>query len=136
MTDFSKYIDLPFIPNGRSFNGIDCYGLVWLMYKEELGIVLPDFNEIIYDPETWCKDGRSHILENINEDWERIVNGSYKRFDIHILYDKDLIASHVGLNIGNGRFIHTMNQKQSVVSKLTFWEKILYGTVRWRKGIG
>lgn len=38
-----KYIGIPYRQCGRSLAGIDCYGLVWLVYRDVLGIELPDW---------------------------------------------------------------------------------------------
>lgn len=37
----SQYIGLEYVPGGRSRQGVDCYGLVWLLHREQLGRVLP-----------------------------------------------------------------------------------------------
>lgn len=38
-----KIIGVPWINRGKSFEGVDCYGLVWLYYKEVLDITLPAY---------------------------------------------------------------------------------------------
>lgn len=57
-----EYIGLPYRVGGRSFAGIDCWGLVAMVYLNELEIRLPD----------WVAD------ENI--DWEGAA-GVYKELD-------------------------------------------------------
>jgi len=39
----TKYIGLPFLLGGRSREGLDCWGLVQLVYQEELNESLPVF---------------------------------------------------------------------------------------------
>ena len=73
MINFSKYINLPYKNLGRSFDGVDCYGLIWLIYKGELGIELPDFTELCYS-QRWYKEKKDSIItENIDRRWVSVV---------------------------------------------------------------
>ena len=41
-----KYLRIPFKSGCRGFDGCDCGGLVWLIYKNELNIELPNWTEL------------------------------------------------------------------------------------------
>ena len=41
--DFSEYVGIPFEPHGRTRKGLDCWGLVWLIYLERFKILLPSY---------------------------------------------------------------------------------------------
>lgn len=43
MIDLRPFQRIPFVDKGRSFEGVDCWGLVWLIYRELWGVELPDY---------------------------------------------------------------------------------------------
>lgn len=131
-TEFDKYIGIPYKNQGRDINGIDCLGLVNLIFKNERNIVLPDFLEIKYTDSNWRKSGENHILENISDNWKKINLREAKKYDIHIFYDKYGVASHLGMNIGNRKFIHVNLGGNAVIGSLDIWKKKIYATMRFR----
>ncbi len=125
-----KYIGIPFKKYGRDFKGVDCFGLIFLYYKYERNIILPDFLEIKYG-DKWQDSGENHILENIPENWKKIKVFDIKPFDVCIFYDSSGIASHLGMYLDNGKFLHILEGQKSLISRFFIWLPRLYGVMRF-----
>ena len=132
--NFSKYINLPYRLKGRDFKGVDCFGIIWLIYKEELGITLPDFLNVDYD-DTWYKNGKNHILNEMgtfnDKLWSR-AEKPYQLFDGLIFYlSSKKIANHCGMYIGDNKVIHVFEDSTSQVDRVDSGFMRLYGVIRY-----
>jgi len=128
--NFSKYIGLPYKNLGRDFDGVDCYGILFLIFKEERNIILPDFTELKYDKD-WYKS-ENHIIDNIYN-WE-VVNPPYKVFDGLIFYGgcNNTVANHIGMMINDNSFIHISDKYSSKVDRLSdYWIYRIYKGMRY-----
>ena len=67
MTWWADYIGLPFKERGRDRDGCDCWGLVRMVYAEQLGIELPTLDGYVS-----VRDGQwiGPQLEKALPDWE------------------------------------------------------------------
>jgi len=139
--NFSKYIGLPYKNKGRNFNGVDCYGIVYLIYKEEKNINLPDFSDINYCS-TWFKDNKNkenHILDNLYRVWNisNSIDKPYNSFDVMLFYSSPTkeVVNHCGLYIGDNKFISIQEQgaATSAISRFSgYWESKLYKAIRYK----
>lgn len=43
---FKKYLLLDFLDGGRDLRGVDCWGLIYVIYLSELGIRLPSYHDL------------------------------------------------------------------------------------------
>ena len=90
---YTKYLGIPFKHRGRDFNGVDCYGLLVLYFKTELGIDLPDF---WYEVD-WSKQGKNIISDNYPDIAKRVDKP--QRNDI-VLFNIGLgcpVVNHAGI---------------------------------------
>ena len=101
-----KYMQIPFVDGGRSFNGCDCRGLVGLIIKEKYSIDIPDTNVA-------CSNHAKvdELIRSLNN-WERIQKpkGILKPCILLMQMDSPGIIDHMGLFIGYGEFIHTCSK--------------------------
>jgi len=131
--NFKEYVNLSYKNLGRDKVGCDCYGMIYLIYKEKLGIELPDFTELLYDKDWYQTE--NHILENIWDDWEEVIL-PYKIYDALLFYSYELktIVNHIGILIGEDKFLHISSKYSSKVDRLNdYWKSRLYKALRYKR---
>lgn len=99
---WNDYINIPFEEKGRGPDGCDCWGLVQLIYKRELNIDLPGYEEI-YETTNDHEILAKTIKHERNLHWQMPKKG--KEFDVIILKMKG-IPFHVGIVTKPGHMIH------------------------------
>lgn len=102
-----KYVGLRFKDGGRTFEGVDCWGLVRLVYQEELRIELPTYGEISAADLARVAEA---VTDNHDIDpWVAVEVKDARPFDVVVMrfYGQKRIG-HVGLVTGDGRtLLHT-----------------------------
>lgn len=118
----SKYNRIPFAEKGRTEHGADCWGLACLVYKNELGIELPDYLDV-YET-TNDREALSEIIASESaEHWDHPKRGEEQPFDIIIL-DMRGVPMHVGIIIRKGFMIHCARGIGTTIES--------YDTLRWK----
>lgn len=132
MIDARKYLQIPFKDKGRDFDGVDCWGLVYLIYKEELGIELPLYLD------GYSKANTEEVEKIISENkgtWKQITKEEASAFDAVLMRSilrteaRSIVAeTHVGIMISPTSFIHIedsigvnvchLNRDQRVVNRI------------------
>jgi len=107
-------IGIPFKEHGRDRKGVDCFGLILLFYKE-LGFKIDDYQ---YKPD-WFKGDYNFFLENYHKYAERIPeNQMLMPGDAILFKDFNNCPTHIGIYLGNGKFIHCLKKVGVVINKL------------------
>lgn len=127
----AQYLNIPFRPKGRTREGVDCYGLVRLIYQEQLNIELPSYTEeyeTIHDKfEIECL-----LRGEVGTRWKEIPLVSAKEFD-GIIFNIVGHPTHFGLIVNAPRFIHAMrNEGQENGGRVT---TNLFDSILWRQRI-
>lgn len=114
---FNQYVGIPFSWNGYTRDGVSCWGLVVLVYKELYGIALDRHDELIEivaggDEEDWSK-WRNRV------DYESVPLGEEVCGDIlHMsgLQGNRVTNLHVGVVVSPGKVIHSQSGVGVVIS--------------------
>lgn len=127
---YNKYIGIPYQNKGRDFLGIDCWGLVRLVYSEQYGINLPSFSDNYISEST---EIIQELIAQYKEGWD--VTTTPEQGDV-ILFNVLGTLSHVGIYLGNNSFMHAREGKGTVVVESTTsreWQKRIAGYYKYSK---
>lgn len=108
MSVLNAYIGLPSKDRGRDRNGIDCWGLARLVYKECLGIELPDLANV-YIAAGDRPTVRAAVASQ-REDWTPVLAG--KPFDLVLIRQAPW---HVGVVVRHGLMLHIPENGESCI---------------------
>jgi hypothetical protein len=121
---YDKYIGLPYLTNGRTEAGVDCWGLVRLFYRDELNIDLPSYTE------DYSGADDPAIMELMSEykdaNWKKQSVPETGDVCVFNIYGE---PCHVGVYIGNSKFMHSREGRDVVIESLDSpkWSKRLEG---------
>jgi hypothetical protein len=111
--NYDKYIGLPYLDNGRTPTGVDCWGLARLVYKDEFGIDLPSYTEEYIggtDPHI------VQVVELYKDNWETTTTPDIGDLCLFNIFGEPM---HVGVFVGNNKFLHCRRGSDSVIESLT-----------------
>ena len=113
-----KYLNTPYRHGGLNRNGLDCSGLIYISFKDALGVSPPRSVTALY---SW--------VEKIPRD--RAQAGDLFFFKT----DNSAAVTHVGLYLGGGRFIHSASSGTNtgvIHSNLNerYWDGVFVGAGR------
>src|SRR5262249_24720458 len=116
------YVGLPFRSLGRDRAGVDCWGLVHLIYREVLRLEVPSYSEDYVTAYDCNEIGELVGRETYCSKWKPIPFGEECVGDV-ILIRLNGHPSHTGIVIGGRRFLHAREGSNSCIER--------YDDVRW-----
>lgn len=125
---WQKYIGLPFAEKGRCESGLDCWGLVKLVYEKELGIELPSYEWCYHDTNDADAIGREIEMQRV-AGWREIEKP--QEFDLAILRMRG-VPMHVGIVTKAPFMIHSAHGVDVALERLDGlrWKNRVNGYVR------
>jgi hypothetical protein len=126
-TWWNDYISLKYLKKGRDKDGLDCWGLVKLIYKEQYNIELPSFSED-YEAEQQTKI--EQLIALGKEGWEKVESPTIG--DVALLRVNGLFM-HVGVVVSPNQFIHVSEHTDTTVERFDtgIWKHRVEGFYRY-----
>jgi len=126
--EFEPYSGIPYQCKGRTHEGVDCWGLIYLFYKEQLGITLPTYDTLYQD--SFDKRHIGQLIDAMRGDWVKVPDMA--EGDV-VLFRSAGYNFHVGLIMNRSRFMHVVNEVGVVIERLdsVLWNKRQQGFFRY-----
>lgn len=126
---WKSYLGLPFSDKGRDRQGVDCWGLVRLIYSEQLQIELPSLADNYRDTDD--RETLSALVE-AEKGAKWIAAEKPKPYDVVILTMMGL-PTHVGVVVNSRQMLHCLKGANTVLEDFTGlkWRHRVKGFVRW-----
>lgn len=118
----NEYIGIPYVEKGRDRTGLDCWGLVRLVYQEQYNIEIPSF---VNDYESDDSSRISELIAIGKENWSKVTQPAIG--DV-ILLRLNGLHMHVGVVISPNQFLHVREGHDSVIER--------FDTGTWRHRVG
>lgn len=113
------YIGIPFARHGRTHTGVDCWGLVRLIYADQFGIHLPDYSAEYDNPRDAAEVGAVIAAEK-----DIMWPVDQPAFGDVVLIRLDGWPSHVGLVVAPGHMLHVTEGASTAYES---YDSIKYG---------
>lgn len=127
----NEYTKIPFLEKGRDENGLDCWGLVRLIYKHKLDVDLPLLLGY-HNTEDFQAISEIVGINSAESQWERIEPGQEKPLDV-LIFAIGGYECHVGVVVQPGLMVHCQRGSDTThceYKKDRHWTKRLEGIYR------
>ena len=128
----NNYIGIPFKYKGRTEDGLDCWGLARLIYKNEYGITLPSFSSDYEDNDV---NRIEELIAQYKEGWEPIDSPSEGTAVLFRIMGHE---SHIGVAVSSTHFIHAREGYDSAIESFEspYWKRRIVGHFKYNAKSG
>lgn len=129
---YEKYIGIPFKANGRTEEGLDCWGLTRLIYSREYSIQLPSFSgDYVIEDDQRIQE----LISQYKEGWESKDPPSEGDIVLFRILGE---LTHIGVMISTTQFIHVREGSNTVIDSITNtkWKNRVIGFYKYVENSG
>jgi cell wall-associated NlpC family hydrolase len=134
MISFREYIGIPFKYGGRDKSGVDCWGIITLIYKEKRNIDIFDMTNYDASVESASKFYKS--ISGFHKLWKEINIDTkiLQPYDV-ILFTLDLeqkdIPTHIALYTDLNKIIHCTENMPVTITRMNRWLPFAHSAYRY-----
>lgn len=127
------YKNIPFKFDGREIDGLDCWGIVKMVYRDQLGIDLPNFNGALSDNSRETLRKVAAIAAEERKRWSKVDRP--KEFDVVLMSPTGGDPYHVGVMVDRRNMLHVMEGCNSTIERVDGmrWKNRVEGFYRYAK---
>jgi cell wall-associated NlpC family hydrolase len=118
--DVRSYIGLPFVDRGRDHTGVDCWGLVALVLREQCGIEVPSYVGDYASSQEGAEVAALIARESLG--WQAVPLHEAQAGDVLVLRVHGR-PWHCGLVVDRGQFLHADRRAGVVIER---WDALLW----------
>ena len=117
-----KYLNIPYLNRGRTREGLDCYGLAIMYYKEKINISLPDFFYI-------NSSNKDEIKLKLPTYAKNFIKHDSPKKDRLIVFSIYGLPVHIGIMINDFEFIHILKNTRVTIESINsiIWRNKIEG---------
>lgn len=110
------YIGIPFKSGGRDKSGLDCYGLVRLVYAEQFDAILPDLRDLYQNALDTSETAPLY------QKYAPLLRGDKsncpKAGNVAVIMERGL-PTHLGIYAGGGYILHVTRHFGTILQRVT-----------------
>ncbi len=126
-----KLLGVPYKHNGRSKKGVDCWGLIYLFFKE-IGYDLPRGDGFRVEENWYKKNPKRYIngIRSLGDEVGSFVNLQPLDLPYFNLYKN--VITHTGVMLDDEKFLHVLINKEVRIDTMRrrFWKAKYKGAIR------
>lgn len=125
----AEFVGIPYLELGRSFAGVDCWGLPVLVFARCLGITLPTYDGAYLSPDEHAEIAAVIAREAASPIW---LPGTGREFEI-AMFRQGRYESHAGVVIEPGLMLHMVQDDAAKIERYDVgrWSTRLTGIYRF-----
>lgn len=123
MSEFDRFVGVPYVDKGRAPDGFDCWGCLRLVYRELRGIELPSYSGDYLTAAD--RRATAQLIAGHLGDWDEVAPGEERAFD-GVLMREGRFPRHIGVITKPGMLLHVLEGETSRI------EPYRYGRLKHR----